>query len=284
MIPFRAVLAALDPGFDPSRAKLHCAVHNGRHDPLDVFAAGDFETWQRGQTQRNFERDQVAAMIRLPARDLWLFAGLYDAGDCRPGRGGEPPEDAPWVYDLAERPGATALKGRATLRFSRPSRQSYLKLERWIDGVDLVALSPEPYAIGAFPGFAAVELTMPRLRGLARAQPADWRAALSSVSGVYLIVDGEGRQYVGSATGAGGVWARWMDYAATGHGGNRDMKALLASEPEAAESYTFSLLETGDMHVGRDEIVAREMAWTRRLGSRAHGLNGTPSRRSAGTV
>jgi hypothetical protein len=62
----------------------------------------------------------------------------------------------------------------------------------------------------------------------------DWRSRLSAVAGVYLILaETTGRLYLGSATGAEGIWGRWRKYAATGHGGNALLKELLATD----ESY-----------------------------------------------
>ena len=56
-------------------------------------------------------------------------------------------------------------------------------------------------------------------------QEAGWKAALSNVQGIYLIADqANGRLYVGSAYGAGGIWQRWMSYALTGHGENIDIR------------------------------------------------------------
>ena len=59
----------------------------------------------------------------------------------------------------------------------------------------------------------------------------DWRAALSSVYAIYLIVEQEsGHQYVGSAYNTtDGLWGRWSCYIATGgHGGNKKMVEVSA--------------------------------------------------------
>jgi hypothetical protein len=43
-----------------------------------------------------------------------------------------------------------------------------------------------------------------------------WWSALSSVGGVYLVLDtATGKAYVGSAYGTGGIWQRWSAYAET---------------------------------------------------------------------
>lgn len=98
--------------------------------------------------------------------------------------------------------------------------------------------------------------------------PPDWRSALSSVAGVYLLVCPEdGQQYVGSATGDGGFWQRWQDYARTGHGGNVRMKDI----PDA--DYQITVLEVASSSATIDEITDLEALWKRKLMSREFGLN-----------
>ena len=73
----------LVPELEPNKTKIHLAGWNGIQDPLDEFLAGRFEEWQRWQTQRNFERPFVLSLIKLAARDRWLFAGLHKVlGPC----------------------------------------------------------------------------------------------------------------------------------------------------------------------------------------------------------
>lgn len=97
-----------------------------------------------------------------------------------------------------------------------------------------------PRSIGDFPGFYGVMLTRMRLTMWIQNPEAnrEWHRMLSSVSGIYLILDTKtGRQYVGSAYGAHGIWARWASYARTGHGGNHLLKKLLAERPNAQEDF-----------------------------------------------
>ncbi len=53
-----------------------------------------------------------------------------------------------------------------------------------------------------------------------------WINALSSVNGVYLKYKKDGRLYVGSAYGKGGILGRWSGYAKSGHAGNKLLKDL----------------------------------------------------------
>ena len=98
--------------------------------------------------------------------------------------------------------------------------------------------------------------------------PESWQGALSSVSGVYLLVcPTTGEQYVGSAYGEGGFMGRWRSYATNGHGGNR---LLVAREKS---HYAVSILEVASPDMSTSDIINRETAWKNKLGSRSHGLN-----------
>ncbi len=116
----------------------------------------------------------------------------------------------------------------------------------------------------AFPGFAALNVSLEDLATM----PASWRAAVSAVKGVYLLVCPEtGQQYVGSAYGFGGFMERWSAYAADGHGGNILLKSRIRS------NYRISVLEIASPEMSASDIIHREAAWKEKLGSRAYGLN-----------
>lgn len=45
------ILGLYTDELSPRATKVHFAVNNGRVDPLDVFLAGDFESWQAQQSK-----------------------------------------------------------------------------------------------------------------------------------------------------------------------------------------------------------------------------------------
>ena len=270
------MIRLLVPELEPNKTKLHLASDRGAHFRLDLFASGGFPEWQRYQTQRNFERPFVFSLIKLAERDRWLFGGVHRVtGPCERRISPENGEEY-FHYPLEEIESGTALTGRLVATFQRPGRQSYLNAETWVDQITLAEVHPRRLTIGDFPGYRAVALTFDELRLVANQGLAAWRAALSSVSGVYLISDTEtGYLYVGSASGAGGIWQRWSDYAATGHGGNVELRAVVnGSGLQRARHFRFSILEIADIHTGDADVLAREAHWKRVLLSRSHGLNG----------
>ena len=262
------LLATLDATIQPSLTKIHLAGYNGKEDPLDVYRAGDFQDWQSWQSQKNFQRDYVIALIQMPEPGRWLFAGAYRSRGCKPDGDG-------FRYQLDELPSCKELDGRLVVQFDRPGRQSYLIADNWIDQMAVAEIRAEKLSIAEFPGFKRLHITKPQLDLIARASHPSWRAALSSVAGVYLISDTQsGKFYVGSATGEGGIWQRWCTYSSSGHAGNKGLKELLGPEAmKRAASLMFSVLEIADTHASADEVLARESHWKQVLLTRIHGLN-----------
>jgi hypothetical protein len=115
-----------------------------------------------------------------------------------------------------------------------------------------------------FPGFTQFRWAIRELSSV----PSSWRAALSAVSGVYVLAcRSTGKLYVGSAYGAGGFWARWESYFHTGHGGNEGMKLAPGTD------YMVSVLEFASSSMSMSEIIALEARWKDKLLTRLFGFN-----------
>lgn len=102
-------------------------------------------------------------------------------------------------------------------------------------------------------------------------------AALKNAKGIYLISDTKTRKrYVGSAYGDQGIWSRWCAYTHSGHGGNVELRALVA-DPALAycrTNFRFALLEHRPSRTDDHIIIERESFWKRILQSRGeYGLN-----------
>ena len=249
--------------------KIHLATFNGVDDPLDVYLTGAFDEWQRHQRRKNFERKFVVSLIALRVTNSWLFAGVHRSGrpDASTGGGVR--------YPLVECDECKELNGRLIVQFKRPSRQAYLNADLWASSIQVTELRPSRLAIAHFPGFKLVHLTKNQLDLIVRERLPEWASALSSVAGVYLIVDSKtGKKYVGSATGQGGIWDRWCAYAANGHGGNVELKRVMnALGSDHAQNLRYSILEIADTHSSASEVLQRESHWKEVLLTRTYGLN-----------
>jgi len=253
--------------FEESHCKIHLASWNGKHDPLNVFFAGDFEEWQRIQTRKNFERPYILSLIQLPARDAWLYAGIYKSGSAVRKRDR-------FYYQTSHTDFLNDVIGRLVIGFRRTGRQSYLRAERWLSSMEVREIKPERLQVLEFPGYRNLSISWHQLRLIVEQNVTSWRTALSNVAGVYLITDQKsGLLYVGSATGSEGIWQRWSQYAKNGHGGNKDLKALLTRRTKRPEHFAYSILETASIASTEEDLLAREGHWKKVLLSREFGLN-----------
>jgi hypothetical protein len=246
--------------------KVHCAT-GVRNPPLDAFFAGKWKEWQEQQNQKNFECEEIVSLIHLDGPQ-WLFAGVFQVlGVKERGNG--------YAYSTRELKGLDDLTGKAIVEFDKSFRASYLRGPKYEDSMFVVAIRDTRMTVGDFPGFKSVLLSLATLRTIVGEKNPSWHSALSNVGGVYVITDNTtGKQYVGSAYGGVGLWNRWCAYAKTGHGGNAELKTLLAQNgPEHADNFQFSILEVCDRDSGDDFVIGRESHWKTVLRSREFGLN-----------
>ncbi|PYL06855.1 MAG: hypothetical protein DME33_12420 [Verrucomicrobia bacterium] len=161
------------------------------------------------------------------------------------------------------------------MRFSKSFRASYLVGANFADQLIVSEIREEKLSIADFPGFNGVRLSFEMLASIIRQDNPSWRAALASIAGVYVVVDRTtGKQYVGSACGGVGLWQRWSNYAATGHGGNKELREVLKQRGiEHAYKFRFSLVEVCDINASDEYILSRESHWKDALLTREFGLN-----------
>lgn len=250
--------------------KLHFARWNRVVQPLEVWVRDrdEYQQWQEYRPARNaFNRPFVFSLVRYYHEpDIWLFSGVFRILSRQSKR---------YRVELTEQ--GAGMIGRLKLRSPYRNRATRVKMENHYREFEVQEILREPYSGRLFPGFEEIDLSFEELEALVHNSRSDWKAALSSVKGVYLISDRRtGRRYVGSAYGEAGIWARWCSYVATGHGGNKELRALVR-EPTRAycrKWFQFALLEHRPEPTPDDVIIAREAFWKRVLFSRGKdGLN-----------
>ncbi len=262
------LLTAAGVCFDQEATKVHLACWNGEQHPIDVFYAGNFQSWQEWQTRRNFTCKYVLSLIDLGA-STWLFAGVYSIVDVA----SHPTHVGHFLYSTLLLPGQENLIGRIIVHHSR-TRQSYIWMKPEID-LPVLELRRERMTIEEFPGYNSICISHPTLQTIIRQRIASWHGALANIKGIYLIADtSTGCLYVGKASGQIGIWQRWTSYSETGHGGNVQLKQLLRiNGPEHVNHFQYSILEIADNHASEADIQARESHWMNVLRTRAFGLN-----------
>ena len=148
--------------------------------------------------------------------------------------------------------------------------------QKHLENICVLEISESGRRLPPFADYLEFSLTYAELKDLFRNEEAhrDWRAPLSAVAGVYLVLaQTSGRQYVGSAYGPSGIWGRWRNYATSGHGGNIHLKELIRRDSSYPEQFRFSVLQILPKSMAREKVLQRESLYKRKLGSRAIGLN-----------
>jgi len=278
-LSFKSLLT--DCGLDPSEVTLirHQKKVSGRPTSFGLWATNreQFERWQAIQSPRNcgiFGRPLWAAFV-VPPDGSTLFVGIYQAsltGSVREGfldpiTGLEPgaDKDVPagpydW-YDCELTEHLSEFIGRLKIDWG----SAFIQWKQKADTQDkiITELARTPFE-DVFPGYRNLVAPLSELANV----PASWKVALSSVNGIYLLTcPRTHEQYVGQASGSLGFWGRWLDYIATGHGGNTALKFRDLSD------YQVSILEVCRSSDTQADIDALEALWKRKLQSREMGLN-----------
>lgn len=274
-IPIRPLLALPDEVVND--CKIHFAKYNGDVDPLDLFLNNpeEIKGWNEWRGDKNdFNKTYIFTVVQFPKRrDRWLFVGIYkvikrydDYGDTEHG------------YDVELTDLCKDLIGRLIINyyFNYPHGRS-VRMDNYIDSISIAEILPSKYDGIQFPGFDSINITYSQLQTIVKADNREWRTALQSIYAIYLIVDqSTGKQYVGSASGGGGLWKRWSDYIySKGSGDNVGLNELLDGKPDdyAEKNYKFTLLEFFSTKVSEDFVISRENFWKEALLTRAFGLN-----------
>ncbi len=266
-------------GIEPKEVRL---VRHGNKEieVLDTFLndTDKFMEYTAWQKSGKFGRAKYLAIF-CPARSttslflgIWEIEGKTENSDLKPShlsllhRHGLPEK---WFhnhdrYNLKLTSVMFSLSQRLVVEWGKSTVS-------WVQSKDKEVVQIKPVnSVGEFTSYDSILLSYSDLLKLITDTDsnASWVNALSSVNGIYLIkYKKDGRLYVGSAYGKGGIFARWAAYAKTGHAGNKLLKDL---DPHQFE---FSVLEISPSTMSADDVISRENRWKECLGTRAFGLN-----------
>jgi hypothetical protein len=269
MLKFNTLLR--EKGIDPKDVQLVRHQDRGPSGTTPYSLMCDdptsFELYQSIQGREIFRRNLLASFVVTPSSET-LLANLYSVGASQRNSA---PQTCPvrkkliesgksWVYQLALDSRLSDFSKRLVIIWGDGYRSWVQRADRQDKTViELRREFQEP----TFPSYLRFQKRMDEIPAL---YPT-WQAALTAAKGVYLLVEEEkGRQYVGSATGEHGFLGRWLAYAKDGHGGNVILKEL------GHKNYVLSILETAGSEMVRSDILAREVFWKQKLGSRAERL------------
>ena len=239
-----------------------------------------YQQAQNEKAEKTLLKAETLVSFVAPAPGKALFVGLYRnkgnkslshqeywkkrenrelAARGMTGFGGKRPRIL-W-FDLVKTDFCAAWSGRLVIGW--PPGRSWC---RWAgrNEFPIEAILAETALVQEIPNWRDIVLSWAELKSL----PSTWRTALSQWRGIYLIFDqSDGRWYVGSAYGKENILGRWVNYSASGHGGNRQLRHR---DPN---NFHFSILERVSPDMETEDILQLENSWKTRLSTRSHGLN-----------
>jgi len=267
MLTLNAILR--NEGIDPlgvrlvrhqdNRSSLNCTPYN-----LWRAADGRLELYQRIQRRQVFAVGDFLASFAATPTDETLFIGFYRVTGL-----GVAPEGTIdpiahidqaglHLYEIEHDDRMSELVGQLVIDWGKGFRA-------WVQRADSqdkrVLEIRKDRQEQPFPGFAYFNWDLDEIAAI----PLGWQEVLRAVKGVYLLTCIEsGKQYVGSAKGEQNLWGRFLEYAATGHGGNVELRR------RGKGRYRVSVLEVVNSDAGIERV---EEAWKQKLMSRTFGLN-----------
>lgn len=231
-----------------------------RFDLLGMYRRGELDvlkdsTRSHDPSNKRFRNGEYAICF-IPYGDKdWLLVNAFKVLD-----------DSKKLVDVdeAEMSEVSQYFGRLVITWERNTRNVRMKDKEAIEGLAVKTILEQPYNEIAeeFPGYENIDLSWSELRRMLELK--NWRTALENQKGVYLITDtATNKRYVGSAYGEDMILGRWSNYADNGHGGNLELKKLVAEKglDYVKENFRYSILDIYKSTVDDETIIGRESWW-----------------------
>ena len=257
-----------------NRVKIKFNQHNGFDNPMDLYKNNPEivnTQWLFWNTkQRYFDVGQIAICLLKLSYDLWLLTTIKLVTKDLGVSGGI-------SFEGEEIERFQPLFGRVIVQYHKTSQSQGRWFTSLQDELVVNQILPDCFDGDDFPGYDKVRLSFRQLEAIITRGKKDWVAALGNQKAVYLITDKHnGKLYVGSATSnTGMLLQRWSNYVNNGHGGNKELVALVEREgfDYARENFQYSILENYNAKVDDHIILERESWWKETLQSRVWGYN-----------
>ena len=241
---------------------------DSQRDLWELRNEGRFGHYQNGQSWDVFGSAHYVISFIAERNSYAKFVGVWEVISK------QKKKTKGFQYKTKELSGFKDLEGRLIVRWGEGTR-SWAQWFHRQGNKEIVELLPKNYVMD-FPGYYNFTLSYDQLTMMVNNPDSnrEWQRMLSSVSGVYILLDQHtGKQYVGSAYGTGGIWARWKSYVKSPSGGNILLKTLLENSPPRYKQFQFSILRVLEPSATKDEVISQEILTKMKLGSRAFGLN-----------
>ena len=241
---------------------------DSRKDLWELRSKEKFNHYQNEQGWNAFGNARYVISFIAERNREAKFVGVWEVFSRRKRKRGKG-----FRYRTRELPGFDKLERRLIVHWGEGTKSWTQWLHRK-GNKEIAEILPLNYV--DFPGYYDFALPYDELATIINNPESnrEWQKMLSAVSGVYVLLDKKsGKQYVGSAYGRGGIWARWKKYVNSRTGGNAVLEELLRSSPGRYKSFQFSILRVLEPGSMKKEVIAQEICTKGKLGSRAFGLN-----------
>ena len=253
---------------------------DAQHDVPALIRDGWFELYQQLQARPVFDGcSQIVSFVgdgSQRARFVGVYSVLPQKGSSRPPFPTNCPFQAwsssKYFYALQRQQAYADLEGRIIIDWGTGA----LAWHQHLRNKRVIEILPKGRSLPLFKDYLDFSLSNSDLKELFANPLAhrDWMSSLSAVAGVYLILaEATGQQYVGSAYGLDGIWGRWIQYAANGHGGNAMLLDMLESDSNYPGAFRYSILQVLPKTATKTEVIHWESQYKCKLGCRAKGLN-----------
>lgn len=262
------------PAEETESLKVRFNQHNGAEDPMELYLRDPeivntrWLLWR--SKQRPFSVGQVVIGLLKLSPETWLLTTVKrikkELDICNGIN-----------YEAEELDEYRRYYGRVILKYHKSVQAQVMYYATVRDELEVLQLLPTVYDGDEFPGYDDVRLSYAQLASVLERRKQSWIAALENQKAVYLITDTcNGKLYVGSATSdTGMLLQRWSNYAANGHGGNKELVALVEEKGfgYVKQYFQYSILENYNAKIDDHVVLKRESWWKETLQSRKFGYN-----------
>jgi hypothetical protein len=261
-------------GVDPKSDKLRIAGEPFPKSITSVHALYDyrrelFDQYQREQLRKNFKGIKYLVVFLGEKSTTSKFVGVYKI--C--GQSDSPYAENEVVLDLVHLDVFNELEETIIMDWGKGTLQWCQYYSNKKPVICRVAKSHKSNLIPKFEGYLETILNYAEL-ALIINHP-DWVEQLKNKNCVYAILDTlTGKIYIGSTYNKQGIYGRWIDYASTGHGDNKDLEGKILKDPNYAKNhFQWTILEELDINIEEKDAIEREKMWKRKLKTNQFGYN-----------
>lgn len=253
-------------GLDKS-SKIKLVRHKDRRiDVYNLYRTNrqEFFKYQSVQSRDIFKSVDYIVVFIGEESVFARFIGVYKLTDKKQ------LSDGNFEYEMEEVFGFDDLRERVIIKW-----ENAISWHQWIKNeMEVLEIHPGLH-YKQFTDYSDFILNFDELKEIVTKQYSDWKKMLSATKGIYLISDTKtGKLYVGSAYGEDGIWGRWCKYVSTnGHGDNKTLKELIATDPTHGNNFQFSILMLLPRTITADEAIKKERLFKSKLGTNSFGLN-----------